>query len=45
MATVVNVLFGQISVVFIRVVEIKPRPILTGEISCYQWQEQRSNIN
>ena len=31
MATVVNVLFGQISMVFIRVVDIKPGPISTGE--------------
>ena len=31
MATVVNVLFGQISTVFIRVVDIKPGPIFTGE--------------
>ena len=31
MATVVNVLFGQISMVFIRVVDIKPGPIFIGE--------------
>ena len=31
MATAANVMFGQISMVFIRVVDIKPGPIFTGE--------------
>ena len=31
MATVADVLFGQISMVFIRVVDIKPGPIFIGE--------------